>query len=220
MSAYYLNDLAGVLNNINYKEHVVAFESGLVYPLLSHYPAYIDFEKLVEEEVKMNMIKGYNHELKIHRDIEYYDTFCLSDDGYFRSFVMTYSSCKLFKIVHGRIVLRHMYVEKLYRFIKKQYPRLVDSVAQIIFDEVQEMEDKSIYWLFDKEPFYISEMSVCDTYKVEYRSRQILAFQETIGDALCLDVKCLILDFVTEDLVGNNLETLENVEEYNSSDSE
>ena len=60
MSANYLKDLASVLDSIDYKDHIVEFNADLVYGKLNDYPAYIEFDQLVEEQVKINMIEGYD----------------------------------------------------------------------------------------------------------------------------------------------------------------
>ena len=114
MSSNYLKDLASVLDSIDYKDHVVEFTADLVYGKLNDYPAYIEFDQLVEEQVKINMIEGYDTFNKDHRKIEYYEMFDMYSN-YFKGFIIQNSDHKLFKMINYSVHFKHEYVMQLYQ---------------------------------------------------------------------------------------------------------
>ena len=216
MSANYLKDLASVLDSIDYKDHIVEFNADLVYGKLNDYPAYIEFDQLVEEQVKINMIEGYDTFNKDHRKLEYYDMFDMYRN-YFKEFIIQNSDHKLFKMINNRVHFRHMYVKQLYKYINESSYRYHESAAELVIVECCELEDRSIYWLFDQAPSRVERFPIDDKLKIKYRNQQVDAFQETIGDALCFDVVDLISQFVLKDVYDQGEAILV---DYTSSDSE
>ena len=224
MPRNYTKHLANVLQNIDYKDHVVEYDSDLVNRDLEFYSADLDFEELVkeliEEEVKINMIKGYDNDIHEHRKIDYYDMICTSGAEYFKSFIKHYSSHQVFKIVEkkircnsittGKISFKTYRIYLRYKYVKKFYQYLLDSgdlnkdenPAQIITEEVPFLiEDKSTQWLLDQEPLYIEKLDMLSSSVIlDYRKKQVNAFKETIRNALCFDVVDLISTNVLKDI--------------------
>ena len=221
MPRNYTKHLANVLQNIDYKDHVVEYDSDLVNHSLEFYSADLDFEELVkeliEEEVKINMIKGYDNDIHEHRKIDYYDMICTSGAEYFKSFIKHYSSHQVFKIVEKKIRCKGKMLFKTYRiylrfkYVKKFYQYLLDSCdlandetpAQIITEEVPLIEDKSTQWLLDQEPLYIEKLDMLSSSVIlDYRKKQVNAFKETIRVALCFDLVDLISTNVLKDITN------------------
>ena len=199
MSRDYLKHIASVLHDIDYKDHVVQYDADLIYNALKCQPLDIEIDILVEEHVKMNMIEGYDRANKVHRKLEYHDMFDTHDD-YFKEFVIKNSNDKIFQMINNRIHIKHMYVKKFYTYIKESSYRHQNCAAELVAVQCKfEFEDRSIYWLFDQNPSRVEVFHTTNKLKIQYRKKQVDAFQKTIGDSLCFDLVDLVSRIVLQD---------------------